>query len=57
MKRQSESPQPSLFEEGEPSVVLTPAQETELAMLVEALLREIAMALANGEIANDQNYG
>jgi hypothetical protein len=57
MKRQFESPQPSLFEVGEPSVVLTRAQETELAMLVETLLREIAMALANGEIANDQDHG
>jgi len=57
MKRQFESPQPSLFEEGEPSVVLTPSQETELAMLVETLLREIAMAPANGEIANDQDHG
>lgn len=57
MKRQFESPQPSLFEVGEPSVVLTLAQETELAMLVETLLREIAMALANEEIANDQDHG
>jgi hypothetical protein len=57
MKRQFESPQPSLFEAGEPSVVPTPAQEGELAMLVEALLREIAVALASGEIANDQDHG
>ena len=48
MKRQFESPQPRLFEEGEPSVVLTRAQEVELTILVETLLREIAMALANG---------
>ncbi|MER8880870.1 hypothetical protein [Mesorhizobium sp. M0684] len=51
------SPQPSLFEVGEPSVVLTSQKETELAMLVETLLREIATALANGEIANDQDHG
>ncbi|WP_189524327.1 MULTISPECIES: hypothetical protein [unclassified Mesorhizobium] len=57
MKRQFESPQPSLFELGEPSVVLTRAQEIELTMLMETLLREIAMALANGEIANDQDHG
>jgi hypothetical protein len=57
MKRQFESPQPSLFEVGEPSVVLTSQKETELAMLVETLLREIATALANGEIANDQDHG
>lgn len=56
MKRQFENPQPSLFEAVEPSVVLTPAQEGELATLVETLLREIAVALASGEIANDQNH-
>lgn len=57
MKRQFENPQPSLFEAGEPSVVLAPAQEGELAMLVETLLREIVVALASGEIANDQDHG
>lgn len=57
MKRQVESPQPSLFEVGEPSVVLTPQQEIELTMLVETLLREIVVALASGEIANDQDHG
>lgn len=57
MKRQFENPQPSLFEADEPSVVLTPAQEGELATLVETLLREIAVALASGEIANDQDHG
>lgn len=55
MKRQFESPQPSLFEVGEPSVVLTPTKETELA------LRDPAArdrdAVANGEIANDQDHG
>ncbi|MER8537714.1 hypothetical protein NKH61_34450 [Mesorhizobium sp. M1005] len=56
MKRQFESPQPSLFEVGEPSVVLTPRLEIEMAMLGESLLREIAVALANGEIANDQDH-
>jgi hypothetical protein len=56
MKRQFESPQPSLFEEGEPSVVLTRAQEIELTMLVETLLREIAMALASGGIADEQDH-
>ncbi|MER9001984.1 hypothetical protein NKH58_30310 [Mesorhizobium australicum] len=60
-KDQNEAPirksQPSLFEEGEPRFVLPPQQEIELAMLVETLLREIAMALANGEIANDQDHG
>ncbi|HET9584446.1 MAG TPA: hypothetical protein VFP38_10400 [Bradyrhizobium sp.] len=55
MKRQFESPQPSLFEAGAPSVVPTPAQEVELAMLVVTLLREVAVALAKGEIANDQD--
>jgi hypothetical protein len=56
MTRQSENRQPSLFEEAEPRVVLAPAQKVELATLVEALLLEIAAALANGEIDNDQDH-
>ena len=40
----------SLFEGNEaPRVVLATAQMVDLAALVEALLREIATALANGE--------
>ena len=34
-----------------------PAQKDELATLVEALLREIAAALAAGEIGDDQDHG
>ena len=49
MMRQFEHPQPSLFDD-EPHVELAPAQKTELATLVKALLLEIATALANGEI-------
>ncbi len=55
MMRQFEHPQPSLFDEDEPRVELAPAQKTELATLVKALLLEIATALANGEIGNDQD--
>ncbi len=56
MTRQSENPQPSLFNEDEPRVELAPAQKVELATLVEALLLEIATALANGEIGDDQDH-
>jgi hypothetical protein len=49
----SENLQPSLFEEDEPRVELAAAQKVDLAMLVEALLREIATALASGEIGDD----
>ena len=56
MKRQSQHPQRSLFDEDEPLVVLAAAQMAELATLVEALLLEIAAALANGGIADDQDY-
>ena len=42
-----------LFEGNEaPQVVLAPAQMVDLAALVEALLREIATALANGEASD-----
>jgi hypothetical protein len=56
MMHQSKHPQPSLFDENEPHVVLAPAHETELAALVKVLLLEIATALANREIGNDQDY-
>jgi hypothetical protein len=56
MTRQSENLQPSLFEEDEPRVELAAARKVELAMLVEALLREIATGLANGEIGDDQDH-
>ena len=54
MRRQFEHPQPNLFDA--PHVVLAPAQQTELATLVKVLLLEIATALANGEIGNDQDH-
>ncbi len=56
MMRQFEHPQPSLFDEDEPRVELAPAQKVELATLVKLLLLEIATALANGEIGNDQDH-
>jgi hypothetical protein len=56
MMRQFEHPQQSLFDQGEPRVELAPAQKTELETLVKVLLLEIATALANGEIGNDQDH-
>jgi len=44
---QPEAPQPDLFDKVMPTVALTPAHRTELAVVVEALLREIAAALAD----------
>ena len=50
MSYRSKDLQLSLFEGNEaPRVVLATAQMVDLAALVEALLREIATALANGE--------
>ena len=58
MSRQSKNLQPSLFEGDEaPRVVLAAAQMVDLAALVEALLREIATALANEEIGDEQDHG
>ena len=37
--------------------VPAPAQKEQLAVLVEALLREIAVALASGEVGDDQDHG
>lgn len=56
MMRQFEHPQPNLFDEDEPRVDLGPAQKAELATLVKVLLFEIATALANREIGNDQDH-
>jgi hypothetical protein len=56
MTRQSKNPQPSLFGDEAPRVVLAAAQMVDLAALVEALLREIATALANGETGDEQDH-
>lgn len=56
MTRRVENLQPSLFDENEPGVELATPQKVDLAILVEALLREIATALTNGESANEQDH-
>ena len=56
MTRRSENVQPSLFDEDAPRVMLAAARMADLAALVEALLREIAAALANGEIGDEQDH-
>lgn len=55
MERQSQHLQRSLFDEDEPPVVLASTRMAELSTLVAALLLEIAAALANGGIADDQD--
>ena len=58
MSRRSKDSTPTLFEWNEaPRVVLAAAQMADLAALVEALLREIAAALANGEAGDEQDHG
>ena len=57
MKRENASIQPDLFDQDEPRVLLTLLQKEQLATLVEALLFEIAAALANGEVDDDQDHG
>ena len=57
MKRKPASPQPDLFEIDAPHVVPAPALKTRLATLVEAMLLEIAAALATGEVGDDQDHG
>jgi len=55
MKRHLHLPQPTLFDEDAPCAVLTPAQKVEMATLVKVLLLEIATALSNEEVGNDQD--
>ena len=52
-----ENQQPSLLEliEEVPRIALVPAQKTQLATLVEALLAEIAASLAR-EVGNEQDH-
>ena len=52
-----ENRQPSLLEliEEAPRIALAPAQKTQLATLVEALLAEIAATLAR-EVGNEQDH-
>ena len=58
MPCRSKDPHLTLLEWNEvPRVVLAAAQMADLAALVEALLREIAAALANGEASDEQDHG
>ena len=58
MKRKNASIQPDLFEQDEPRVLPDLSQKEHLATLVEALLVEIAAALANEEAGDDdQDHG
>ena len=59
MTHRSENLQPSLFEAERPCVELGAAQKSELATVIELLLREIAAALAkaaSGRSGNDQDH-
>ena len=57
MKRKNASTQPDLFEQDEPRILLALSQKERLATLVEALLLEIAAALASGEVGDDEDHG
>jgi hypothetical protein len=56
MKHRSASIQPDLFVQDESSALPTLSQMDQLAPLVEALLLEIAAALAGGETVDDQGH-
>ena len=57
MKHKSASIQPDLFEQNRLRVLLVPSNYERLAALVEALLLEIAAALASGKVVDDQDHG
>lgn len=60
MTYRSKNLQPSLFEAERPCVELRAAQKSELAIVLEVLLREIAAALAkaaSGGNGDDQDHG
>jgi hypothetical protein len=56
MTHQCEKLQLGLFAEDEPCVVLPAARMVDLAALIEVLLPEIATALANGKIGDEQDH-
>ena len=56
MERNSARVQPDLFEQNRPRVLLVLSSQERLAALVEALLLEIAAALASGKVADDQDH-
>jgi hypothetical protein len=51
-----ESMQLGLFEQGQPGVELSPTRREQLAAPIEALMVEIAAALATGEAGDDQDH-
>jgi hypothetical protein len=53
---QLKSPQLDLFEEGARCVAISAVPMADLAALVQALLREIATALANRKTGDDQDH-
>jgi hypothetical protein len=57
MKQNAANRQPDLFDVDEHQTAPNPAQREQLVALVEALLREIAAALAAGEVGDDQDHG
>ena len=57
MKQNAARRQPDLFDVDERQTAPIPAQRQQLVGLVEALLREIAAALASGEVGDDQDHG
>jgi len=56
MKQKAASRQRDLFDVDDCQTPPIPAQREQLAALVEALLREIAAALAAGEVGDDQDH-
>ncbi len=57
MSNRSRRLPPSLFDDETPAVDLSPPKKKELRALVEAMLAEIAIALANREASDDQDHG
>jgi hypothetical protein len=57
MKHKSASIQPDLFEQEERRALPSPLHKEHLTTLVEALLLEIAVALAAREVGDDQDHG
>ncbi len=57
MSKRSRHLPPSLFDDEPPAVDPSPSKKKELRTLVEVMLAEIAIALANRGARDDQDHG
>lgn len=56
MQRRAKRPPPDLFDAAPPPIELSQSQKKQLITLLEAMLADIATAIAKEEIGDDQDH-